>query len=232
MAKQQDVPNYDDFVDEVTAIIAAGEEAGRDMGGLKQMRQALRKTGRHIEEAEQRGYARAQAERQAQTVFAAKGIPDDAATLFSGVDLTDTAALDGRLQELASRGIKFEKAATEGAPPAAAAPPPQDGQQPNDAQANPLAGIDWTQIGKQLENVPMQPGMTPEAAIAAAIGQMQSTQAGGTPPASSGDTVADIQKMAANPGAYSDEQRLALADRFNRELDALSQQASGRSILG
>jgi hypothetical protein len=231
MAKQQDAPNYDEFVDEVTAIIAAGEADGREMSGLKQMRTALRRTGKHVEEAEQRGYARALAEQQSKGVFAAKGIPDTAAGLFSGVDLTDTAAIDQKLQELASQGIRFEKAAaTEGAPPAAAGTPPTQGTPP--AQESPFAGLDMAEVGRRLQNVTMEPGMTPEAAIAAAIGQMQATQAGGGPPASSGDVVADIQKMAANPGAYSDEQRLALADRFNRDLDALSQQASGTALLG
>jgi hypothetical protein len=83
-----------------------------------------------------------------------------------------------------------------------------------------------------MQNVPMQPGMTPEAAIAAAIGQMQATQAGGSPPAASGDVVADIQKAAANPGGMTEEQALSLAQRFNAELDALSQQAAGSSVLG
>lgn len=234
MAKQQDAPDYDAFVDEVTAIIAAGEADGREMTGLKQMRTALRRTGRQLEEAEQRGYARALAEQQSKSVFAAKGIPDDAAPFFAGVDLTDQTALDGRLQELASKGIRFEKAATEGAPPAAAGTPPAQGgtQQPQQGQGNPLAGVDWAQLGPLLQNVPVQPGMTPEAMIAAAVGQMQATQAGGSPPASSGDIVADIQKAAANPGGMTEDQALDLAARFNRELDALSQQAAGSSVLG
>jgi len=230
MAKQGDAPDYDDFVDQVTSIIAAGEAEGREMTGLKQMRTALRKTGRQMEEAEQRGYARALAESQAKGVFAAKGIPDTAAPFFSGVDLTDTAALDTRLQELASQGIRFEKAAaTEGAPPAAAGTPPaQEGQQ-LPAQ---LQGLDMAQVFKHLQNVQVGPGMTQEAAIAAAMGQMQATQAGGSPPASSGDVMADIKKAAANPGAYSEDQILSLAERFNRELDGLSQQAAGGSVLG
>lgn len=232
MAKQQDAPNYDALVDKVTEFISAGEQAGEDMTGLKDMRQSLRRVGRQVEEAESRGYARALAEQQAKGVFAAKGIPDTAAGLFSGVDLTDTAALDTKLQELASQGIRFEKAAaTEGAPPAAAGTPPVPGG-PTDVQPHPLAGVDWSQVGKLMQNVPMQPGMTPEAAIAAAMGQMQAAQAGGSPPASSGDVMADIKKAAANPGAYNEDQLLSLADRFNRELDGLSQQAAGSSVLG
>jgi len=230
MAKQGDAPDYDDFVDQVTSIIAAGEAEGREMTGLKQMRTALRKTGRQMEEAEQRGYARALAESQAKGVFAAKGIPDTAAPFFSGVDLTDTAALDTRLQELASQGIRFEKAAaTEGAPPAAAGTPPaQEGQQ-LPAQ---LQGLDMAQVFRNLQNVQVGPGMTQEAAIAAAMGQMQATQAGGSPPASSGDVQTDIQKMAANPGAYTEAQIIEVAERFNRDLDALSAQGAGRPLLG
>jgi len=228
MAKQGDAPDYDAFVDDLSGIIAAGEADGREMTGLKQMRTALRKTGRQLEEAEQRGYARAQAEAQSKGVFAAKGIPDTAAPFFSGVDLTDTAALDAKLQELASQGIRFEKAAaTEGAP-AAAQGTPQEGQQ-LPAQ---LQGLDMAQVFKHLQNVQVGPGMTQEAAIAAAMGQMQATQAGGSPPASSGDVMADIKQAAANPGAYSEDQILSLAERFNRELDGLSQQAAGGSVLG
>ena len=230
MAKQGDAPDYDAFVDDLSGIIAAGEADGREMTGLKQMRTALRKTGRQMEEAEQRGYARALAESQAKGVFAAKGIPDTAAPFFSGVDLTDTAALDTRLQELASQGIRFEKAAaTEGAPPAAAGTPPaQEGQQ-LPAQ---LQGLDMAQVFKHLQNVQVGPGMTQEAAIAAAMGQMQATQAGGSPPASSGDVQTDIQKMAANPGAYTEAQIHEVAERFNRDLDALSAQGAGRPLLG
>lgn len=230
MAKQGDAPDYDAFVDDLSGIIAAGEAEGREMTGLKQMRTALRKTGRQLEEAEQRGYARATAERQAQSVFAAKGIPDTAAGLFSGVDLTDTAALDAKLEELRSQGIRFEKAATEGAPAAAqGTPPTQEGQQQLPAQ---LQGLDLAQVFKHLQNVQVGPGMTQEAAIAAAMGQMQATQAGGSPPASSGDVQADIQKMAANPGAYTEAQIHEVAERFNRDLDALSAQAAGRPLLG
>ena len=230
MASSKDAPDYDAFVDELSGIIKAGEDEGREMANLKGMRAALRKTGKTIEEAEQRGYARAQAEVQSKGVFAAKGIPDTAAPFFSGVDLTDTAALDTRLQELASQGIRFEKAAaTEGAPPAAAGTPPaQEGQQ-LPAQ---LQGLDMAQVFKHLQNVQVGPGMTQEAAIAAAMGQMQATQAGGSPPASSGDVQADIQKMAANPGAYTEAQIHEVAERFNRDLDALSAQGAGRPLLG
>jgi len=55
---------------------------------------------------------------------------------------------------------------------------------------------------------------------------MQAGQAGGQAPFAP-DLASEVRKMADNPAAYSQEQVLDVARRFNMDLDALSQQIGG-----
>jgi hypothetical protein len=94
------------------------------------------------------------------------------------------------------------------------------------ATARLAATREQAERGLQKGRVDFRPGVTPEDIIAKAVGQQQAAQAGGTPP-SAEDLAGEIRAAARHPERLTEDGALALAERFNRELDALSRAEKG-----
>lgn len=245
---------HDDEAPSVAGYLHAGEDylgqlieqngggGGRDGSGLSGLRKAVKRTARLVEEAEQRGYARARSEFRSEALDdqtreqlrrefveelrgqdAARrnalrlGIPDALLPQFDGLG-PDFKAWERKADELRASGLSWSSdpllqqlgAARLQAAQHAAGQAQQNGQP---VSLDPAAGVP-EQVREQL--------------LAGAIEQMQAAQAGAQP-VGAPTLEDDIRKAAANRGAYSEEEVVGLADRFNRDLTALSEAQRGQS---
>jgi hypothetical protein len=208
---------------------------------LQQMRYAvgkLKKVTAEAAAAEQRGYDRARQELRSEVLDEATrqqlkaeyvaqlrtedgrarnlrrlGVPDELASLFPEDLDGDFKAWQRKADQLHAAGVHWG-----------------DGD-PLVRQAAAARLQAWEQAQANGQPVSLDPGgPAPEAvrqaAIAEQVTQMQATQAG-SQQVGAESLLDEARKMARDPDAYSEDQRLDLAERFNRDLEALSRQASG-----
>jgi hypothetical protein len=220
--------------------LAALEEQARQAGhstGISGLRKAVKKTRDLVAEAERRAYERARAELRAEALSdqereqlraeyveglrgqdAARrnamrlGVPDALLSNFEGLG-PDFKDWERRAAELHAQNITWgdsDPLVAQVARERVAAWQ----QQAQAAQQN-GQGVSLDPAGPVPESIREQ--VIKEATLA-----HQRAQAGGTPPGSS-DLASEILAAARNPAALTEDGALALAERFNRELDSLSQ---------
>jgi hypothetical protein len=208
------------------------------MDRLKDMRKALRRVGEKVQAAEQRGLQRGRQEQLTDDVRAQireeikaelagesavkrsalrLGIPDALLGNFDGLG-PDIKDWQKRADELHSAGISWD-----GDPLVreAAAVRLQAAEQAAEQVRESGAPINMDPAA--MADIPPQ---VRERLITDALGKMQAAQAGGQPPFPE-SMLDEAKRMARNPADFTDEQRLDLAERFNRDLDGLHQQMSG-----
>jgi len=217
--------DYESMVDELSTVIAQAEQDGGQATGLRNMRKALRRSAKAQEEAEQRGYQRALTEQTSKSVLDTRGIPAALRGLFTGTDLSDSAAVDAKVKELQDQGLTWQTPSPQ--PQPAGAPQPQGQGAPSAAAQQPvppaLANALASFTPEQMQALKaVMPGVDVSGVLAAQTSQMQQAAAGGTPAGATGDLEARIRAAAANPGAVTAEQRQALAAELNKELDHFS----------
>jgi exonuclease VII large subunit len=205
---------------------------------LKHIRRALRNTRAQVEAAEARGRARAleefsssngeavdairaqvRADMQAETArersLARLGIAPDSPVrgLFDGVS-GDHKAFERQADLLRAAGVSWD------ADPMVQQIARQrvSAWQEQAAQQN--------GHGVSLDPAGPVPEQVRDHVIRQQVEAMAAGQAGGQPPHAP-DLATEVRKMADNPGAYTQEQILSVAERFNRDLDAISRQAAG-----
>jgi hypothetical protein len=246
---------HDDETPSVAGYLRAGEEylgqlvesrgGGRDGTGLSGLRKAVKRTARLVEEAEQRGYARARSEFRDQALDdqtreqlrrefveelhgqnAARrnalrlGIPDALLGNFEGLG-PDFKDWERRAAELHAAGITWGEADPLLQQVAAAR-----------LQAAQHAAAQVKSNGGPVSLAPGNgvPEQVRDQLVAEATEAMVAGQAGGLPPHAP-SLESDIRKAAQNPGAYSPEELEGLANRFNRELDGLAHYMGGGGPL-
>jgi hypothetical protein len=219
------------------------KQAGRETG-LAGLRKAVKRTTRLVEEAEQRGYARARSELHSEVLDEATreqlkaeyvaelrgqdaarrnamrlGVPEALLGNFEGLG-PDFKDWERRAAELHAAGIHWGDAdplVAQVARERAAAWQQQAAQAQQNGQ------------GVSLDPAGPVPEQVREQVIAEATAAFQRAQAGGQPPGAHGGIEEDIQKAtaAAERGQLTEEAAFSIADRFNRELDALSRAERG-----
>jgi hypothetical protein len=234
---QGDLAEHDQYLG---GLIKQGEQAGygAQTVTLKRVRKALRNTRQQIAAAEERGRQRALAE------FAA-GDGQQAVDAIRGQLQAEMAEQTSRERSLARLGIGPDS------PVRSLFDGVQGDHKAFERQASLLraAGVSWDadplvrRIGQQQvaqwqqqaeqngQAVPLDPAagvpeVVRENVIRQQVEAMQAGQAGGKPVGA--DHLEDeIRRAHANPGNFSPEQLQGLADRFNRDLDALSRGMQG-----
>jgi hypothetical protein len=160
----------------------------------------LRKWGKT---AEKRGREAAQAEYAAQQARdrAFAKIPEAVRPLFNGIDPTDAKAIQAQVNALKALGLKLD-ADSEGEP---AAPAPQ-------------------------QQSPAPPAAVSTDPTQAAVAAMQAAAAGGTSTEPQGDLATRMQAMAANPGAFTQEQIDAVGEEYNAAVNAAARQGTSGAL--
>jgi len=215
-------------------LIRQGEQAGfaQQTAGLKNIRRALRRAKQHIQEAEQRGYARGQQEQlgdqgiaqlreqvrgelAAETAHARSldrlGVPEPLRSMFDSIS-GDHKAYERQAALLHAAGVHWGDA------------------DPLVRQIGQQQVSQWQRAAEQNGGaVPLDPAAGVPAAvreqvIAEQVQSMAATQAGAQP-VGSDDLATEIQR--ADPERLGQAGVEDLAARFNREMDALSRARQG-----
>lgn len=106
--------SHDDLEDVFSDLIADARGAGQDTKTLTDLRKAYRRAVKDGREAEARGYERAKqelaSEQASRQAFDRLKVPAALQGLFSGIDPTDTVAMDAKVADLRAAGITWQAA--------------------------------------------------------------------------------------------------------------------------
>jgi len=230
--------DYGGMADQLSRVISEGEQAGEPMHGLKQMRKALRRAAKSVDEAEQRGFERGRSEQltsEARETLQAEflqqlrnedahqrnvrrlGLPEELRSLFDALPADDFQAWQAKASELRSKGISWSTDPT-------AQQERRQVDQMQQAAAQVL--LNGGQVDPDI--FAALPAETRAQVVAAQTAGMQQAAAGGTPAGFEPPHEQRLQTMRRQGIApQTHEQRQALADEVNRELDALARQRRG-----
>lgn len=211
---------YEQLEEEANAFLYnSGDSEAKPL--IDKLRKQLSGVAKREKTAFERGKAEAQAEVKAQAerakVFEQFGIPKALEPMFTGVDLSDSAAVATQVKSLADLGLKVGQPAAQAQQqpnPQEQSPAAQPGQQQQSAQAQPYG----VQPYGQAPGAPADPGLI--------VSAFQQAQAAGVP-GQAGDVLSRVAQGGA--GALKDANDVA---SFEQQLNAAVHAAGQRPGAG
>jgi len=196
--------NYDSWL---TAQMKQRQRAGEDSYNLGQIRKAVRKVGEQVEAAERRGW-------------------ETARTALAVDDVREEVRAELRTSEERARNLRRYAVPAELEPLFADLNGDYTAWQQRAAELQ-ARGIRWDAppSGPIVEEQAQQAAR--DRAIADAVTQAQTTQAGGLPANSQPTLQQRAQAARQRPGGPNPEEALAIAQEFNADLDALARHVGG-----
>jgi hypothetical protein len=243
--EHDEAPGVANYLATGEQYLAQLEEQAKQAGhstGLAGLRKAVKKTRDLVAEAERRAYKRARSELRAEALsdqdreqlkaeYVAElrgqdatrrnalrlGVPDALLGNFEGLG-PDFKDWERRAGELHAAGVHWGDA-----DPLVR----QIGQQRTAAWQQQAAQAQQNGQGVSIDPAGPVPESIREQVIKEATLAHQRAQAGGTPGSAVPTLAQEIQEAAKDPSRVTEDQALSIADRFNRELDALSRAEKG-----